>query len=123
MCRNLPPPRSLEDHVEEPEEIGAPAASLLPPDEPLEPEPELPPEVETASLLPPPPVTALRTAPSADVIDLASRVRRWRGLAIVAGALAAGLVALIVVSQAQTRFVSGGRLSYAAASRTGPRAD
>lgn len=102
-------PPELEEHVEEPEEIGAPAASLLPPDEPLEPEPELTPEVETASLLTPPPVTALRTAPSADVIDLASRVRRWRGLAIVAGALAAGLVALIVVSQAKPGlFPAGG---------------
>ena len=99
----------LEDHVEEPEEIGAPAASLLPPDEPLEPEPELPPEVEAASLLPPPPEMVPRTAPSADVIDLASRVRRWRGLAIVAGALAAGLVALIVVSQAKPGlFPAGG---------------
>ena len=102
-------PPELEEHVEEPEEIGAPAASLLPPDEPLEPEPELTPEVETASLLTPPPVMAPRTAPSADVIDLASRVRRWRGLAIVAGALAAGLVALIVVSQAKPGlFPAGG---------------
>jgi anti-sigma-K factor RskA len=101
-------PPELEEHVEEPEEIGAPAASLLPPDEPLEPEPELTPELETASLLTPPPVTAPRTAPSADVIDLASRVRRWRGLAIVAGALAAGLAALIVVSQAKPGLFSAG---------------
>lgn len=102
-----------EKHVEEPEEIGAPAASLLPPDEPPEPpalEPEIKPEAKTAAPLPvtPPPVTPPRTAPSADVIDLAGRVRRWRGLAIVAGALAAVLAALIVVSQVKPSLFAGG---------------
>jgi len=91
---------AMESHIEEPEEIGAPAASLLPPDEPPPPEPEIESEPATAPLLTPPAAAPARLAPSADVIDLASRVRRWRGLAIVAGALAAGLAALIVVSQA-----------------------
>lgn len=98
---------AAESAIEEPEEIGAPAASLLPPDEPppaepeLEPEPEPEPETagETAVPLAPPSAAPVRTAPSADVIDLESRVRRWRGLTIVAGALAAELAALIIVSQ------------------------
>jgi hypothetical protein len=90
-----------EQYLEEPEEIGAPAASLLPPDEPPEAGPDITPEIETAPLPAPPQATSARPTPSADVIDLASRVRRWRGLAIVAGALAAGLAALIVVSQAR----------------------
>jgi anti-sigma-K factor RskA len=102
---------SPESHIEEPEEIGAPAASLLPPDEPP-PEPEIEPEPEAAAPLAPlaPPSGApARPAPSADVIDLEGRVRRWRGLTIVAGAIAAGLAALIVVSQTDPGlFPSGG---------------
>ena len=94
---------AAESAIEEPEEIGAPAASLLPPDEPppAEPEPEPEPEAadETAVPLAPPLLAPVRTAPGADVIELESRVRRWRGLTIVAGALAAGLAALIIVSQ------------------------
>ncbi len=85
-------------HAEEPEEIGAPAASLLPPDEPP-PEPEEKPEPAAAAPLPQPSAAPTRMAASAVVIELASRVRRWRGLAIVAAALAAGLAALVVVSQ------------------------
>jgi anti-sigma-K factor RskA len=99
-----------ESHAEEePEQIGAPAASLLPPDEPPAPEPDLKPEAKTSAPLLPLPATPPRPAPGADVIHLASRVRRWRGLAIVAGALAAGLAALIVVSQADPGlFPAGG---------------
>jgi anti-sigma-K factor RskA len=97
-----------EEHVEGPEEIGAPAASLLPPDEPPEPELDITPEVKAASLPVPPPTMSPRAAPSADVIDLASRVRRWRGLAVVAGALAAGLAALIVVSQVKPGLLPAG---------------
>lgn len=102
-----------EKPVEEPEEIGAPAASLLPPDEPPEPpalDSEIKPETKTAAPLPaaPPPPTPLRAKPSADVIDLAGRVRRWRGLAIVASAIAAALVALIVVSQVRPGLFGGG---------------
>lgn len=97
-----------EKHAEESEEIGAPAASVLPPGEPPEPlavEPEIKPEANTAapSLAPSP-----RTGPSADVIDLAGRVRRWRALAIAAGALAAVLAALIVVSQVKPGLFAGG---------------
>lgn len=99
---------AADSHIEEePEEIGAPAASLLPPDEPPPPEPELSPEppappvaVVPSLAVAPPLAPPVKPAPTADVIDLANRVRRWRGLAIVAGALAAGLAALIVVSQA-----------------------
>ena len=90
-------------HDDEPEEIGAPAASLLPPDEPPPPEPEIEAEPKAAERevapLTPPPAAPARTTPSANVIDLESRVRRWRGLTVVVGALAAGLAALIVVSQ------------------------
>ena len=93
-------PAETEQPVEDVEEIGAPAASLLPPDEPEPPppEPEITPEIKTTAPVAPPSVTP-RAAPSADVIDLAERARRWRGLAIFAGAIAAGLAALIVVSQ------------------------
>jgi anti-sigma-K factor RskA len=35
-------------------------------------------------------------APSADIIDLTQRVRRWRGLTVATGALAACLVAIVV---------------------------
>lgn len=99
-----PPIAEPETPVEQPEEIGAPAASLLPPDEPPGPpalEPEIKPEAKTAAPLPAatPAATPLPPKPSADVIDLAGRVRRWRGLAIAAGVIAAGLAALIVVSQ------------------------
>jgi len=102
-----------EKPAEDVEEIGAPAASLLPPDEPPEPpapEPEIKSEAKTAAApVAPRPPTPPGAAPSADVIDLASRVRRWRGLAMVAGALAAGLAALIVVSQAKPElFPAGG---------------
>lgn len=103
-----PPIAETEKQIEEPEEIGAPAASLLPPDEPpeaLEPEPEIKPEAKAAAALPAPPPHA---APGANVIDLAGRVRRWRGLAIVAGAIAAGLAALIVVSQVKPGLFGGG---------------
>lgn len=103
LAPTSPPMAETEKRIEEPEEIGAPAASLLPPDEPPEPpglEPEIKPEAETAA---PPHV-----APGADVIDLAGRVRRWRGLAIVAGAIAAGLAALIVVSQVKPGLFGGG---------------
>ena len=89
-----------ESDIEEPEEIGAPAASLLPPDEPPLPEPEVEPEPPVVAPPTPPAAAPARPAASANVIDLESRVRRWRGLTIVAGALAAGLAALIVVSQA-----------------------
>ncbi len=96
-------PMEFEKPAEDVEEIGAPAASLLPPDEPPEPpppEPEIKPEVKAAAPITPPPAAApLREAPGANVIDLAERARRWRGLAILAGAIAAGLAALIVVSQ------------------------
>jgi anti-sigma-K factor RskA len=89
-----------EQPVEDVEEIGAPAASLLPPDEPEPPppEPEIEPEIKTTAPVTPPSVTP-RAAPSADVIDLAERARRWRGLAVLAGSIAAVLAALIVVSQ------------------------
>lgn len=95
-------PIESEKPTEDVEEIGAPAASLLPPDEPSEQppesesEPEIKPEIQAVPVTPP---STPRTAPSADVIDLADRVRRWRGLAILAGAIAAGLAALVVVSQ------------------------
>ena len=98
-----------EKHTEEPEQIGAPAASLLPPDEPPLPEPELKAEAEPSIPLTPPSAAPPRPAPSADVIELAGRVRRWRGFAIAAGAIAAGLAALIVVSQVNPGlFPSGG---------------
>lgn len=112
-----------EKHIEEPEEIGAPAASLLPPDEPPPEapalEPEIKPEAKTAA---PPPATPPHAAPGADVIDLASRVRRWRSLAIVAGALAAVLAALIVVSQVKPGLfpAAGFQMPRLIAQGTGP---
>jgi len=114
-----------EKPVDDVEEIGAPAASLLPPDEPPEPpapvsEPEIKPEVRATAPLTLPPATPPRAIPSADVIDLAGRVRRWRGLAIVTGALAAGLAALIVVSQVKPGLLPAGGIHMPPVIAQGP---
>lgn len=70
--------------------VAALASSLLPP----EPAPELPLPPELGSGLIPPP--AVR---SAEIISLQRRVRRWRGVTVVMGALAALLALYIGVGQ------------------------
>ena len=47
-----------------------------------------------------PPVAAAAAAePSAEIIDLTQRMRRWRGLTVMSGALAASIVALVVARE------------------------
>ena len=52
------------------------------------------PEVQT-----PPPAPAERPAGGAEVVDLTQRMRRWRGLAVMTGTLAACFVALVVARE------------------------
>jgi anti-sigma-K factor RskA len=47
--------------------------------------------------VPPPPVR--QPAPSADIVDLTQRVRRWRGLTVITGTLAACFVGLVLVRE------------------------
>lgn len=71
-------------------------------------------ESETASrtpsdlLLPPSVLEQRQPGRGAEVIYLSRRVRRWRGLALGCGALAAALAALIVVSQVKPGLIPGG---------------
>lgn len=69
------------------------------------PEGKLPPAF---SLPPPSAVTAPPSQRSADVLALGRRVRRWRSLAVAAGALAAALAAVIVVSQVDPGLIPPG---------------
>ena len=47
-----------------------------------------------------PPVAAVAAAePSAEIIDLTQRMRRWRGLTVMTGALAASIVAIVVARE------------------------
>src|SRR5207253_9010957 len=48
--------------------------------------------------LPAPPVPA-PAAPSADIVDLTQRMRRWRGLTVITGALAACCVGLVLARE------------------------
>jgi len=64
------------------------------------------------ALKPPQPsaASAATTERSADVVYLARRVRRWRVIAAGTGAIAAGLAALIVVSQVAPEIIPAGKL-------------
>lgn len=62
------------------------------------------------ALKPPSSAAAARTERGADVVYLARRVRRWRVVAVGAGAIAAALAALIVVSQVAPDMIPAGRL-------------
>jgi anti-sigma-K factor RskA len=77
----------------------------------LEPESEAEPEAAAPApagpLLSPSPLAPPQTERSADVIALSRRARRWRGLAVGCGALAAALAALIVVSQVKPGLIPG----------------
>jgi anti-sigma-K factor RskA len=57
---------------------------------------------------PPSPLAPPKVERGAEVFVLARRVRRWRGLAVASGALAAVLAALIVVSQVDPRLIPAG---------------
>jgi anti-sigma-K factor RskA len=98
--------------------IGTPAASLLPPEaEPTgeteakpepkpEPQPELKPEPKPSFGYPPQRTPKIDR--NADVVYLARRARRWRTVAVLAGAIAAVLAALIVVSQVDPALIPQG---------------
>lgn len=60
------------------------------------------------TLLPPSSPAQPKTEPSADVLYLARRVRRWRILTVGCGALAAVLAALIVVTQVRPDLIPAG---------------
>jgi anti-sigma-K factor RskA len=123
-----PPPAILEriktrkasgDPVVEVLAPEPPAAEAVPPVEPppiaaltaelpvAEPVAEPPviesPTIEPAAPPPPPPPTAAAparaAAPSAEIIDLSRRARRWRGGAIAIAALAAAFAGLVVVRE------------------------
>jgi anti-sigma-K factor RskA len=59
-------------------------------------------------LQPPIPTPAVAAERNAEVINLGRRVRRWRGLAVSCGAIAAVLAALIVVSQVRPDLIPAG---------------
>jgi anti-sigma-K factor RskA len=94
--------------------IGAPAASLLPPEEQAagETEAKQEPHAEPKPSGGYPPQRARQTTPKTerdtDVVYLARRARRWRGVAVLAGAIAAVLAALIVVSQVDPALIPAG---------------
>jgi anti-sigma-K factor RskA len=46
-----------------------------------------------------PAVAAAQHGPSAEIIDLTQRMRRWRGLTVMTGALAASIVAIVVARE------------------------
>jgi anti-sigma-K factor RskA len=64
--------------------------------------------VSSAGLSQTPPLAPPKTERGAEVFVLARRVRRWRGLAVASGALAAVLAALIVVSQVDPGLIPAG---------------
>jgi anti-sigma-K factor RskA len=97
--------------------IGDPAATLLPPEGQAAGEAELKAEAEAEPRSEPklsfgyPPQRTRQTADaenSADVIYLTRRARRWRGVAVLTGAIAAVLAALIVVSQVDPALIPAG---------------
>jgi len=45
------------------------------------------------------PAVAAQHGPSAEIIDLTQRMRRWRGLTVMTGALAASIVAIVVARE------------------------
>lgn len=90
---NASPPVTVEEGEEETSPIAALASSLLPPDEALD---FKSPGARTNNRSTPP--SALNVEPGADVVDLAARVRRWRSLTMVLGALAALLALFVGVS-------------------------
>lgn len=69
--------------------------------------PEAQPSV-AAALLPPAIPARPQTEQRAEVVDFGPRMRRWRGVAVVATALAAVLAAFIVVSQVDPGFIPPG---------------
>jgi anti-sigma-K factor RskA len=107
---SLPDAEALHEAASEP---GSERASDS--EQELAPESESEPELEAATpaaepselLLPPAPAVSPRAERTADVILLGRRVRRWRGLAVGCGALAAALAALIVVSQVKPGLIPG----------------
>ena len=96
--------------------IGAPAASLLPPEGEAASEAEAMPETKPQPTsepkssfgYPPQRQTTAKAERSADVVYLARRARRWRAVALLAGAIAAVLAALIVVSQVDASLIPVG---------------
>jgi anti-sigma-K factor RskA len=47
----------------------------------------------------PAPAAAGESGPSAEIVDLTQRMRRWRGLTVMTGALAASIVAIVVTRE------------------------
>ncbi len=78
----------------------------------LAPEPEPVPEAISRTpadlLLSPSLLVPPRVERNADVLLLTRRVRRWRGLAVGCGAIAAALAALVVISQVRPDLIPGG---------------
>jgi anti-sigma-K factor RskA len=97
----------------EPDSVSVFGQELAPKSE-SEPKPESGAEPRAASptpaelLLSPSPLVPRQAARSADVLVLTRRVRRWRGLAVGCGAIAAALAALVVVSQVRPGLIPGG---------------
>jgi anti-sigma-K factor RskA len=87
--------------------VGAPAASLTLPEGHAAGEAEAKPE-PPADLTTQPAPQATKIERNADVVYLTRRARRWRGVALLTGAIAAALAALIVVSQVDPTLIPPG---------------
>lgn len=83
--------RALDEAIGAWERRLAPLVETIPP---VEPPPELLPRIESRIA-----ASASGSAPAANVIDLERRMRRWRGLAIAASAIAACLVVVVGVRE------------------------
>jgi anti-sigma-K factor RskA len=110
---SLPEAETLHESESEQEESEPEAGSESEPESELafEPESESPESTSPTPsdlLLPSSALAPPQVERSADVIALTRRARRWRGLALGCGAIAAALAALIVVSQVKPGLIPGG---------------
>jgi anti-sigma-K factor RskA len=108
-----PPTDSLEAQPPQDEDDGAAVAALA--SSLLSPEPKA--DAEEASV-PPAAAPAPNSERSADVIDLAGRVQRWRGFAVGMSAIAALLAVYIAISQFAPGLLPAGRGTQSAAVST-----
>ena len=98
-----------DEDVDDGAAVAALASSLLSPEPSAGAEPPLPPQAASA------PAPAANVERSAEVVYLARRVRRWRGVGVAMGAIAAVLAIYVAVTQLAPGLLPVGRTVQTAA--------